>query len=316
MKEKLLIIGANGQIGTALVPRLQQIYGEHCVIASDISRPPDEHCIFEQLDATNAASLSDAIRKHGITQVYHLAAILSARGEADPVWAWNINMQTLLNVLEAARGFGLKKVFIPSSIAVFGPSSGKYMTPQFATLEPSTVYGVGKVAAENWCSYYYQKYQVDVRSLRYPGVISHQSMPGGGTTDYAVDIFHKAMLDGHYTCYLRPDTMLPMIYIDDTLRATIELMEAQADRISVRTSYNLSGLSFTPEELHQAICKKLPDFKISYLPDFRQAIADSWPASIDDTLAQYDWNWEPEFDLKKVTNDMFLHLMYPKALSC
>jgi threonine 3-dehydrogenase len=316
MKEKILIIGANGQIGTALVPRLQQIFSEQQIIASDINAPINEQGIFEQLDATDKSNLSDIIRKHDITQIYHLAAILSARGENDPIWAWNINMQTVLNVLEAARGFKLNKVFIPSSIAVFGPPSGKYMTPQFTTLEPSTVYGVSKVAAENWCSYYHKKYGVDVRSVRYPGVISHQSMPGGGTTDYAVDIFHKAVQDGHYSCYLKPDTMLPMIYIDDTLRATIELMEAPEDHISLRTSYNLAGLSFTPDELYKAIQQKLPNFRMGYLPDFRQDIADSWPASIDDTLAQYDWGWEPQFDLKKVTNDMLLHLMYPKTVSC
>jgi nucleoside-diphosphate-sugar epimerase len=316
MKEKILIIGANGQIGTALVHRLQQIFSEHKVIASDISAPVNEHGIFEKLDATDRASLSDVIRKHGITQIYHLAAILSARGENDPLWAWNLNMQTLLNVLDAARGFRLNKVFIPSSIAVFGPSSGKHMTPQFTTLEPSTVYGVSKVAAENWCSYYHKKYEVDVRSVRYPGVISHQSMPGGGTTDYAVDIFHKAVADGHYSCYLKSDTVLPMIYIDDALQAALQLMEAPADRISVRTSYNLTGLSFSPDELCKAIQQKLPDFRMCYSPDSRQDIADSWPATIDDTLARYDWGWQPQFDLKKMTNDMLLHLMYPKTVSC
>lgn len=315
MKDKILVIGANGQIGTALAPLLEQIYGEGNVIASDINNPVDYTGVFERLDATKADNLAAVIRKHGITQIYHLAAILSARGEADPVWAWNINMQTLLNVLEVCREFKLDKVFIPSSIAVFGPSSGKVMTQQNACLEPSTVYGVSKVAAENWCSYYHNKYGIDVRSLRYPGVISHQSMPGGGTTDYAVDIFHKAINGEKYTCYLKPDTTLPMIYIDDALGATIELMEAPAETITVRTSYNLSGLSFTPEELYQSIKNIISAFEIEYTPDFRQAIADSWSGSIDDSVAKQDWEWQPEFDLDRMCRDMFFHLAKQKDIA-
>ncbi|MBS1523894.1 MAG: NAD-dependent epimerase/dehydratase family protein [Bacteroidetes bacterium] len=315
MKDKILVIGANGQIGTALAPLLEQIYGEGNVIASDINNPVHYTGIFEHLDATKADNLAAVIKKHDITQIYHLAAILSARGEADPVWAWNINMQTLLNVLEASREFKLDKVFIPSSIAVFGPSSGKVMTQQNACLEPSTVYGVSKVAAENWCSYYHHKYDIDVRSLRYPGVISHQSMPGGGTTDYAVDIFHKAINGEKYTCYLKKDTALPMIYIDDALKATIELMEAPAETITVRTSYNLSGLSFTPEELYQSIKNIIPSFEIEYQPDFRQAIADSWPESIDDSVARHDWEWEPEFDLDRMCRDMFFYLAKQKDMA-
>jgi nucleoside-diphosphate-sugar epimerase len=308
MKDKILVIGANGQIGTALAPLLEEIYGEGNVIASDINNPVNYTGVFEHLDATKADNLAGVIKKHDITQIYHLAAILSARGEADPVWAWNINMQTLLNVLEASCEFKLDKVFIPSSIAVFGPSSGKVMTQQNAHLEPSTVYGVSKVATENWCSYYHHKYGTDVRSLRYPGVISHQSMPGGGTTDYAVDIFHKAINGEKYTCYLEPDTTLPMIYIDDALRATTELMEAPAENISLGTSYNLAGLSFTPNELYQSIKNIVPSFEIEYLPDFRQAIADSWPGSIDDSVAKQDWEWQPQFDLDRMTRDMFAHL--------
>lgn len=308
MKDKILVIGANGQIGTALAPLLEKIHGEGNVIASDISNPVNYTGVFEHLDATKADNVAAVVKRHDITQIYHLAAILSARGEADPVWAWNINMQTLLNVLEASREFKLDKVFIPSSIAVFGPPSGKVMTPQTACLGPSTVYGVSKVATENWCSYYNHKYGVDVRSLRYPGVISHQSLPGGGTTDYAVDIFHKAINGEKYACYLKPDTALPMIYIDDTLRATIELMEAPSEKITVRTSYNLAGLSFTPDELYQSIRNIIPSFEIEYQPDFRQAIADSWPGSIDDSIARRDWKWQPQFDLDRMTRDMFFHL--------
>jgi nucleoside-diphosphate-sugar epimerase len=314
MKNKILVIGANGQIGTALAPLLEEIYGKGNVVASDINNPVNYTGVFEHLDATRADHLATAIRKHRITQIYHLAAILSARGESDPVWAWNINMQTLLNVLEASREFKLHKVFIPSSIAVFGSSSGKIMTPQDASLEPSTVYGVSKVAAENWCSFYHHKYGVDVRSLRYPGVISHQSMPGGGTTDYAVDIFHNAINVEKYTCYLKPNTVLPMIYIDDALRATLELMEAPAKKITIRTSYNLAGLSFTPDELYQSIKKIVPSFEIEYQPDFRQAIADSWPGSIDDSAARQDWEWQPEFDLNRMSRDMFFHLAKHKDL--
>lgn len=308
MKDKILVIGANGQIGSALVPRLKEIYGEENIVASDINSPAKNVNLFEHLDATNASDLAVVIRKHKITQIYHLAAILSARGEADPVWAWHINTQTLLNVLEVSREFKLDKVFIPSSIAVFGPSSGKVMTQQNACLAPSTVYGVSKVATENWCSYYHYQYGVDVRSLRYPGVISHQSLPGGGTTDYAVDIFHKAVGGEKYTCYLKPDTILPMIYIDDALRATIELMEAPSEKITIRASYNLSSLSFTPDELYQSIKSITPSFEIEYQPDFRQAIADSWPGSIDDLVARQDWEWQPEFDLGRMIRDMFLHL--------
>ncbi|MDO3629043.1 NAD-dependent epimerase/dehydratase family protein [Mucilaginibacter sp. BT774] len=315
MKDKILVIGANGQIGTALIPFLEEIYGEGNVIASDINNPVNYTGVFEHLDATKADNLSAVIKKHDITQIYHLAAILSARGEADPVWAWNINMQTSLSVLQAAREHKLNKLFIPSSIAVFGPSSGKEMTQQNACLEPSTVYGVSKVATENWCSYYYHKYGIDVRSLRYPGVVSHQSMPGGGTTDYAVDIFHKAINGEKYTCYLKPDTALPMIYIDDALRATIKLMEAPKKKITVRTSYNLAGLSFTPDGLYQNIKNITSSFEMEYQPDFRQAIADSWPGSIDDSIARNDWEWQPEFDLSRMSRDMFFHLAKHKAFA-
>ncbi len=307
-KDKILVIGANGQIGTALLPKLQKIYGEDFVIASDLNPNQNSTAVFEKLDATQPNALQTLIKKQGITQIYHLAAVLSAKGETNPLQAWDINMQTLLNVLEAAKEFSLKKVFIPSSIAVFGEGAPRRFTPQNAYLDPTTVYGISKVATENWCQYYYKRYLVDVRSLRYPGVIGYQSMPGGGTTDYAVEIYHKAITGDDYTCYLQENTRLPMIYMEDALRATTELMEAPADRLSVRTSYNLAGISFTPAELYDNIKLFFPDFKCDFVPDFRQAIADSWPESIDDTSAQKDWNWKPKFDLTQITREMIAQL--------
>ncbi len=307
-KDKILIIGANGQIGTALLPKLQEIYGAGQVVASDLHSAPQATSVFERLDATKPNDLQDLIKKHHITQIYHLAAVLSAKGEANPLQAWSLNMQTLLNVLEAARICSLKKVFVPSSIAVFGESAPHQSTPQQTYLDPTTVYGISKVATENWCQYYHARYQVDVRSLRYPGVIGYQSMPGGGTTDYAVEMYHKAIAGENYTCYLQANTRLPMIYMEDALRATIELMEAPAEQISIRTSYNLAGISFTSAELFQKIKAFFPEFRCDFVPDFRQAIADSWPESIDDTSAQKDWNWKPKFDLSQITSDMISHL--------
>jgi nucleoside-diphosphate-sugar epimerase len=301
----ILVIGANGQIGTALMPVLQNVYGADHVIASDLFAPAPGNGIFEKLDATNANDLAAIVKKYKVTQIYHLAAILSAKGEADPVWAWNLNMQTLLNVLETARAFDLQKIFVPSSIAVFGAHAQKEQTLQNTYLDPSTVYGVSKVASENWSVYYHKRFGIDIRSLRYPGVISYQSMPGGGTTDYAVDMYHKAMANEDYVCYLSPDTRLPMIYMDDALRATISLMEAPAEQVKIRSSYNLAGLSFTPADLLQAIQVHFPDFKCSFLPDFRQGIADSWPGSIDDSEARKDWGWKPAFDLERMTTAMF-----------
>lgn len=307
-KDKILVIGSNGQIGTALLPKLLEIYGEDGVIASDLQPSNPTKSVFETLDATQPNDLQVLIKKHNITQVYHLAAVLSAKGEANPLQAWEINMQTLLNVLEAARNFNLKKVFVPSSIAVFGAGAPHQFTPQQAYLDPTTVYGISKVAAENWCQYYHSRYKIDVRSLRYPGVIGYQSMPGGGTTDYAVEMYHKAIAGENYTCYLQENTRLPMIYMEDVLRATIELMEAATDQISVRTSYNLAGTSFTPAELYENIQLLFPNFQCGFVPDFRQAIADSWPESIDDTSAQKDWNWKPKFDLTQITREMIAHL--------
>ncbi|MFC5410101.1 NAD-dependent epimerase/dehydratase family protein [Larkinella bovis] len=307
-RETILVIGANGQIGTALLPRLQALYGTNSVIGADLRQPEHPAGLFELLDATKADALAELVRRYRVTQIYHLAAILSAKGESDPIWAWNLNMQTLLNVLEVARLHHVRKVFIPSSIAAFGEHAPKFETPQTASLDPATVYGISKVAAENWSLYYHKRYGLDVRSLRYPGIISYQSMPGGGTTDYAVAIFHAAVQGQPFDCFLAEDTLLPMMYMDDALRATLELMEAPENRISVRTSYNLAGMSFTPAELTASIQTYFPDFVVRYKPDFRQAIADSWPRTIDDSVARQDWGWKPEYDLPHMTQEMITQL--------
>lgn len=307
-KDNILIIGAGGQIGAVLTDALREVYGADHVIASDL-RPLDGHeGPTEILNALDGAALEEVVKKWRINQIYHLAAILSATGEQDPQRAWQINMQSLFNVLEIARQRSLSKVYFPSSIAVFGREAARQMTPQFEVLIPETVYGISKVAGENWSNYYYRRYGVDVRSLRYPGIIGYQSMPGGGTTDYAVDIYHYAARQQPYACFLRADTRLPMLYMPDAIRATLELMEAAANKVAVRTSYNLAGMSFTPAEVTASIQRSVPDFKVSYQPDFRQAIADSWPETIDDTAARHDWGWKPEFDLDAMTVDMLHHL--------
>jgi nucleoside-diphosphate-sugar epimerase len=309
-KDKILVIGANGQIGSVMTKALRNVYGQDSVIASDVHLPTDgnNYLPFEILDATDAAKINFIVERYRITQIYHLAAILSAKGEINPLRTWDVNMECLFNVLEAARQNKVKKVFFPSTIAVFGSNTPRVMTPQDTIRTPETVYGMSKVAGENWCSYYYKRYGVDVRGLRYPGIIGYQSMPGGGTTDYAVDIFHYAIKGDNYECFLNKNTRLPMLYMDDAIRATMELMDAPAEKISIRSSYNLSGMSFTPEELYSEIKKHLPHFKITYKPDFRQAIADSWPESIDDSQARKDWGWKEEFDLAKMTEDMIKHL--------
>ncbi|QHV93532.1 NAD-dependent epimerase/dehydratase family protein [Spirosoma endbachense] len=307
-RETILVIGANGQIGTALLPQLQNRFGVNNVIAADLRKPESDQGIFELLDATKPDALTEVVRRHRVTQIYHLAAVLSAKGESDPLWAWNLNMQTVLNVLEVARLHKIRKLFIPSSIAAFGEHAPKYETPQTAFLDPATVYGISKVAAENWSLYYHKRYGLDVRSIRYPGVISYQSMPGGGTTDYAVSIFHEAVQGHDFECFLAEDTLLPMIYMDDALRATLELMDAPESKISVRTSYNLAGMSFTPAELTAAIQVYFPDFVTYYKPDFRQAIAESWPKTIDDSVARHDWGWKPAFDLARMTQEMIANL--------
>src|ERR1700742_4925576 len=297
MTDKIIIIGANGQIGTELVVTLRQIHGAENVIASDIHNPGQQSDgPFEHVDVMDKSNLTALFKKYQPTQVYLLAAILSATGEKNPKMAWDLNMTGLLNVLDLAVEFKISKVFWPSSIAVFGPHSPREDTPQFCTMDPNTVYGFSKLAGERWCEYYYLKYGVDVRSIRYPGLIGWKSAPGGGTTDYAVNIFHEALEKGSYESFLSENTALPMMYMEDAIRATITLMDAPAYKLGIRSSYNLGGISFTPEQLGKEIQKHIPEFKLSYVDfDARQAIADIWPMSIDDTYAQNDWDWKPKY---------------------
>jgi nucleoside-diphosphate-sugar epimerase len=313
-KERILVIGASGQIGVELTLALRKIHGNNNVVASDL-REENEllHGTgpYVSLDVMNKEMLHVQIIRQGITQIYLLAAILSATGEKNPGLAWNLNMQSLLNVLDIAKEEQINKVFWPSSIAVFGPTSPKHDCPQKTIIEPTTVYGISKYAGEFWCNYYFMKYGVDVRSLRYPGLISYKSAPGGGTTDYAVEIFIEALEEKKYTCFLKEDTYLPMMYMPDAIRATIELMEAPIENISIRTSYNLSGVSFSPKEIAEEIKKHIPEFSINYEADYRQEIANSWPASIDDSVANKDWNWKPKFDLAALTKNM-LENMHPE----
>ncbi len=310
-KDKILVIGACGQIGVELTLALRKIYGAENVLASDL-REQNELLKgtgpYVSIDVMKKDALQLQVIRQGITQIYHLAAILSATGERSPLIAWNLNMQGLLNVLEIAREEKLDKVYWPSSIAVFGNSSPKQNCPQQTIIEPSTVYGISKYAGEFWCNYFFMRYGVDVRSLRYPGIISYKSAPGGGTTDYAVEIYHQALKEKSYECFLKEDTYLPMMYMADAIRATIELMEAPAEKISVRTSYNVAAMSFSPKEIFQEIKKHIPDFTISYKSDFRQTIADSWPQSIDDNVARKDWGWKEEFNLSETTADMLKNL--------
>jgi nucleoside-diphosphate-sugar epimerase len=311
IKEKILVIGASGQIGVELTLALRKIYGTANVIASDLREEnPLLHGTgpYVSLDVMNKEMLHVQVIRQGITQIYLLAAMLSATGEKNPALAWHLNMQGLLNVLDIAKEENLTKVYWPSSIAVFGPTSPKQNCPQQTIIEPITVYGISKYAGEFWCNYYYNKFGVDVRSLRYPGLISYKSAPGGGTTDYAVEIFHEALSDGHYECFLNADTFLPMMYMPDAIRATIELMEAPREKIKTRTSYNIAAVSFSPQQIADEIKKHLPELTISYKPDYRQAIADSWPQSIDDSVARKDWGWKPEYDLSRMTDDMLQNL--------
>lgn len=305
---RILIIGAGGQLGTVLTNQLKACYDEDQVVASDLRNNGSFTGHFEIIDATDYTRIEAVVQQYRIEEIYHLAAILSANGEKNPLGTWDINMKTLFNVLEVSRHNDVKKVFYPSSIAVFGSEVAKQNTPQASFLNPSTVYGMSKAAGENWAQYYFQKYGLDVRSLRYPGVIGHQSLPGGGTTDYAVDIFHRAVEGEHFSCFLEADTTLPMIYMDDAIRATIALMQAPAESIKTRTSYNLAGMSFSPKEIAAEIKKTYPDFTISYAPDFRQEIAASWPQSIDDSAARADWGWKPMYDLESMTADMIKNL--------
>jgi len=313
MSEKILVIGANGQIGTELVMALRNIHGSEAVIASDINSPTyamrGSTGPFELINVLDKDNLHHIFDKHSPTQVYLLAAILSAVGEQKPKMAWDLNMTGLLHVLDFSVEFKVNKVFWPSSIAVFGPHSPQHNTPQYCVMDPNTVYGFSKLAGERWCEYYFNKYGLDVRSIRYPGLIGWKANPGGGTTDYAVHIFHHALKTGSYESFLAEGTALPMMYMDDAIRATISLMDAPAEKISIRSSYNLAGISFTPEQLAEEIKKLIPKFEISYSEnDPRQAIADSWPKSIDDSYAQNDWGWKLEYDLPKMVADMLTNL--------
>ncbi len=311
MQKSILILGACGQIGTELTFALREIYGNQKVIASDIRNGSDNLMSagpFEILDATNYQSLEDVVMHYEIEEVYLMAAMLSATAEKFPMRAWNLNMNSLFNVLDLAKEKKIEKVFWPSSIAVFGSNTPKEQTPQHAIMEPSTVYGISKQSGERWCAYYYHKFGVDVRSVRYPGLISWKTLPGGGTTDYAVEIYEKALTEGSYTCFLKEDSKLPMMFMDDAIRATIDLMQCDPEKLTVRSSYNLAAMSFDPREIAESIRGYIPEFKIDYKPDFRQVIADSWPESIDDSQARSDWGWKPEFDLAKTTSEMLQNL--------
>ncbi len=311
MSDTILVMGACGQIGTELTEKLRELYGNNQVIASDIregSIDMMESGPFEILDATDKNAILQIIQKHKITQVYLMAAMLSATAERFPIKGWDLNMTSLLAVLELAKEKHIQKVFWPSSMAVFGSSSPKINTPQQTVMEPSTVYGISKVAGEHWCNYYYEKFGVDVRSIRYPGIISWKTLPGGGTTDYAVDIYFEALKKGNYECFLDEHTRLPMMYMDDAIDATIKIMQADTEKIDVRTSYNLAAISFTPKEIADEIKKHVPNFSISYKPDFRQDIAQSWPNVIDDSKARKDWDWNHQYDLTTMTTDIIANL--------
>ncbi|MDG1980916.1 MAG: NAD-dependent epimerase/dehydratase family protein [Flavobacteriaceae bacterium] len=311
MSQTILVLGASGQIGSELIEKLRTVYGSAHVVASDIRNGPPSLMNsgpFEIIDATDKEAIFAIVKKYNVTQIYLLAAMLSATGEKFPQKAWDLNMTSLLAVLDLAKDKHINQVFWPSSIAVFGATSPKIHTPQKTIMEPSTVYGISKISGEFWCNYYHEKYGVDVRSLRYPGIISWKTKPGGGTTDYAVDIFFKALEQGSFECFLSEDTCLPMMYMEDAVNATVQIMQVNANQINIRTSYNLSAMNFTPKELASAIHQYLPNFTISYKPDYRQAIADSWPDSIDDTKAREDWGWSPNYTLSKMTKDILENL--------
>jgi nucleoside-diphosphate-sugar epimerase len=311
MSQTILVLGASGQIGSELIEKLRTIYGSTHVVASDIRNGSPSLMNsgpFEIIDATDKEAILTVVKKYNVTQIYLLAAMLSATGEKFPQKAWDLNMTSLLAVLDLAKDKHINQVFWPSSIAVFGSTSPKIHTPQKTIMEPSTVYGISKISGEFWCNYYHEKYGVDVRSLRYPGIISWKTKPGGGTTDYAVDIFFKALEQGSFECFLSEDTCLPMMYMEDAVHATVQIMQVNANQINIRTSYNLSAMNFTPKELASAIHQHLPNFTMSYKTDYRQAIADSWPDSIDDTKAREDWGWSPKYTLLKMTKDILENL--------
>ncbi len=309
--KKILVLGSCGQIGTELVLTLREKFGNEAVVAADLHTDCPKNLSngpYVKIDALDQESVRNYIIENKITEVYLLAALLSATAEKNPAFAWKLNMESLFTILNLAKEKHLQKIFWPSSIAVFGPTTPRENTPQYTVMEPSTVYGISKQAGERWCEYYFNKFGVDVRSIRYPGLISYKSLPGGGTTDYAVDIFYKAKAGEHFESFLSENTALPMMFMDDAIRATIELMEAPIEKVKVRCSYNLSALSFTPKQLGKAIQKEMPKFTLSYNPDFRQAIADSWPASIDDSVARKDWGWKEEFNLNKMVNEMLANV--------
>ena len=307
--DKVLIIGAGGQIGIELAENLSKIYGNDNIIPSDLKdNTVYKNNPYEKLDALDKTALFDIVKKHNITQVYHLAAMLSATGEQNPMFAWKLNMESLFHVLDLAKEKHIKQIYWPSSIAVFGPTTPQQNTPQYTVMEPSTIYGISKQAGERWCEWYFKKFNVDVRSLRYPGLIGWKSAPGGGTTDYAVHIFHEALKKQTYECFLSENTALPMMHMEDAIRATIELMHAPAEKVKIRGSYNLAGISFTPKQIADEIKKHIPNFTITYKPDFRQAIADSWPKSINDENAKADWAWKEKYDLPKLVENMLENL--------
>lgn len=311
MDTKILIIGACGQIGTELTHKLRVLYGNDNVIASDIRKLNTDIVndgIFEVVNALDYNQIEHLLEKYQITDVYLMAALLSATAEKNPAFAWDLNMNSLFHVLNLAKAGKIKKIFWPSSIAVFGPTTPRENTPQYTIMEPSTVYGISKQTGERWCEYYHKQYGVDVRSIRYPGLISWSTPPGGGTTDYAVDIYHKAITDGKFTSFLSENTGLPMMYMDDAIKATVSIMQVPSEKVKIRSSYNLSGMSFTPAEIATEIKKHFPDFTIDYEPDFRQKIADSWPASIDDSAARNDWGWKNDFDMENMTVEMISKL--------
>ncbi len=305
--ETILVTGASGQIGSELVPALRKLYGEERVIATDVTRPSpalENSGPFDRLDVTSRPEISRLVQKYRVKVIYHLAAILSATGEKFPQKAWEVNINGLYNILEASRELGVGQVFCPSSIAVFGPATPRLNTPQDTILSPTTIYGVTKVAGEHLCDYYVKKYNLDVRGCRFPGIISNETLPGGGTTDYAVAIFYEAVVNRRYTCFLRPETRLPMMYMPDCLKSIIDLMSADFSRLKHHSNFNLTAMSFSAAELAAEIKKHLPDFEVEYRPDFRQAIADSWPESIDDRAAREEWGWRPDYDLAAMTADM------------
>lgn len=307
-REKILITGANGQLGRVLAAELREKYGKENVLATDIREPDFDNAPFEFLDIMNKKRIVEIIEEYEITQIYHLAAILSASGERDPKNTWNVNLNALLNILTIADEMNINRFFFPSTIAVFGKTTPRINTPQDCPLLPETVYGMSKATGELWCNYFNTRYKLDVRSLRYPGIIGHQSLPEGGTTDYAVEIFHAAIKGEKYECFLGPDARLPMMFIEDAIRATIELMAGPSENISIRTSYNLSAMSFSPSEIYEAIKVHYPNFEIEYKPDFRQKIAESWTESIDDSQARKDWKWNHKYDLNAMVVEMIKHL--------